>query len=712
MTTFLRLSLILTALLSGISFAQEVNQSSWTENGVKAIISKSTEAQLVNNASMYTQEGYLYFAEMIVDRLLEINPDNANYNYRKGFLLLETHRKYNEAIPFFIKATKDTHRDVDMFSTRDKRAPADVFYHLGRCYHYAEQLDSAEVNYQKFLLQTYKKSELIPEAQLRLKQLQVARKFMETPIEMLLKNMGPSINSELPEYSSVISFDGTALYFTSRRPWFNNETEPFKDPKINQYPEDVYVSYLDFDSTWTEPVRLLFCEPNINEATIAVSVDERRIYVYDDQKGGGDLFYSDFKNNRFNELIHLDNMEINTPSWEPHCMVSNDGKYLFFSSDRPGGYGGLDIYVCIKQENGSWGEPLNMGPEINGPFDDDSPFISISNNELYFATNDERSMGGFDIMLARKTADTTWGNPENLGYPFNRTNDDLYYTTTIDGLQGFLTSYRDEGYGEKDLYQVFNNLIEISPTIILDGVIVNEDNTPLPEEIEFVVKVKCLDCPTTEHDRTVFPRVRDGVFMSTLQPCKKYILQYIDLADNKIIGEETFETDCSSFTNVYKRLVLNTKTRELTQEKPIVNDLDTQEVTTIMDINIIAFEQLTFKHYFDYNSNKLKSKTGDLNKFIKAIENQLKQGRKQVSIIINSSASQVPTYQFKNNEELAHLRAENLKYDLINHFQNKKLDKQIIIVIENFAVDGPEYINDPSNHKKYKPYQLVSAKTE
>lgn len=692
-------------------YSQSLKNSPWTEEGIQEIIAVANEQQLVNHTSMYTQEGYLHYAELILNRLLELKPDNCNYNYRKGFLQLEIYRNHQAAIPFLRKATANTHPDVDMFSTRDQRAPADVFYHLGRCYQYAEQIDSAQFYYQSFIEKSRKQSELVPVVQMHLKQLETARTLMAKPVDIHLKNVGSTINTQYADYSSVVSFDGSALYFTSRRPWHNGETEHLRDPKLNQYPEDVYVSYLDFDSSWMDPVRLSFCQPNINEATIAVSVDERRLYVYDDTKNGGDLYYSDFKNSRFKQLYHFENLEVNSPFWEPHCFISNDGKYLFFSSDRPGGFGGLDLYYCVKKENGDWSDPMNMGPELNGPYDEDSPFISITNEEFYFATNDHRSMGGYDILMARWNGET-WTNAENLGYPFNRLNDDLYFTTTIDGTKGFLTSCREEGLGQLDIYEVFNKYLQVRPIIILDGEIVQSDGTELPESVEFVVKLECLDCGTKEFDHLVFPRARDGIFMSTLKPCKTYRMIYEDLTDGTFLGEETFETSCvGDYSKIFKRLILDVPTRQLTivppkvwQEEPIVDVFE--------HVEIKHREKLQFMHYFDYNHNKISSTKGPFKAFLKKLENQLTENKSTLVITIKSSASTVPTLTYQDNEQLATMRAENLKYDILLYLQKKGLADNVRVVIEESGVRGPEYVKDAKNMKKYRPYQYVNAQTE
>lgn len=695
-------SLLIVALFTCTMMGYSQQKGPWTESGVREIAKSGSEITIVSNASMLTQEGYFHYAEILVDRLLELQPNSPNYNYRKGFLILEIRRDYLAAIPHLQIATTKIDPNYDMYSTKEQGSPSDSYYHLARCYHYDQQLDLAAENYQNFLNSTRKKSELIEQAELRLKQLDVAKKLIKKPVDCKLRNLGEAVNTKYPDYSSVVAFDGSSLYFTSRRPWSNGETDKFINPQINQYPEDVYVSYMEMDSTWSEPVRLDFCVPEKNEATIALSTDERRMYLYQDITGNGDIYYSDFKNNQFNEIKLLENTKINTEYWETHAMVSHDGSIMVFSSDRPGGYGGRDLYIVKKTANG-WSDPVNMGPEINGKGDDDSPFISIDNKQLYFSTNDERSMGGFDIMMSEMKSGEKFGTAKNLGYPFNSTNDDLYYTTTVDGLTGYLTSYRSDGHGEKDIYEVQNNFLGLKSATVLKGEVVTTDGGLLPDDLIFMAKVKCLDCETGATSHILYTRKRDGKFVTGLQPCKTYTLTYLDASDDKVMGEETFKTECANgYYEVHKQLIVDPVNRVVVFPKEPVDE-----------VVVSDYKNIELKHFFDYNKNKLTVKKGELNDFVREIESQLKAGRQKVTISIESSASYVPTRTYSSNEELTKLRGENMKYDLIEYFEkNPATAGKVIVVVAKTIVQGPEYEKDGKNKDKYKPYQYVFLKTE
>lgn len=702
MKNFVLLSI---SLLFTIGIYSQNRPIPWTEEGVREIAQNASEAQVLMNCSMLTQEGYLYYAEILVDKLLEFQPQSSNYNYRKGFLQLEIRRDFISAIPNFEIAVLNVSSIYDMYSHKEKSAPQDAFYHMAKCYHYDEQLDKAESFYNQFLATTKKQSELIPEAQLRLKQVALARTLMANPVNCKLKNIGPSVNTNYPDYSSVVSFDGSAIYFTSRRPWELGETEKLRDPKLNQYPEDVYVSYIEADSSWSYPSKLEFCLPDRNEATIALSTDEKNIYLYEDITGNGDIYFSNFYNNQFNEIAKLENNEINSPYWETHAMVSHDGTLLVFSSDRPGGYGGRDLYLCKKTDKG-WSTPQNLGPEINGPNDEDSPFFSVDNKQLYFASNGDRSIGGFDILIAEVDQNGQFKNAKNLGYPFNSTNDDLYYTTTVDGWRGFLTSYRKDGKGEKDLYEIHNDFLGVKSVSVLKGEVVTTTGELLPDDLIFAAIVECLNCDAGTPNYEIQTRKRDGKFMTGLKPCKSYRLTYIDEKDKKVMGEETFTTTCDEgYHEIYKKLIIDVATRTVVVPTPPADPLE--------EVIVKDYKNIELKHYFDYNKNKLTVKRGELKDFVKEIEKQLKDGRSSITITITSSASFVPTKTFESNDQLAKLRAENMKFDLLDHFEksNKYAGKVTISIIQTI-VQGPPYEQDGKNKDKYKPYQYVFLKTE
>lgn len=514
-----------------------------TEAEVRDMVETASEQELVVACSQMMQENYLYNAEIVADKLLTFKPESPNYNYRKGYIVLASRTDFEVAMRHLQLAIRDTDRNYDMFSAKEESAAVDAYYHLARCYHLNEDIDKARENYRKFIELSAKKSELLDNAEIGLIQCDVAEYNINHPKTAIITNIGAGVNTKAAEYSPVISLDGNSLYFTSRRQWSDNSSDEFKDPMLNQYPEDIFVSYLDFDGEWTSPEKLAFCKSEYNEATIAVSSDEKQIYVYEDATGGGDIYFSDFSNNKFTELNELEYTDVNTKYWETHCTMTPDGQTMYFVSQRPGGYGGRDIYRIVRLPNGEWSKAQNMGPTINTPYDEDSPYIDVNNKTLYFGSNGPKSMGGFDIFVSFKDEEGVWSDPVNMGTPVNSTGDDLFYTTTIDGLRGYLTSFRKGGYGEKDIYEIQNDYLGNYPFSTLQGSFISlHDDMVLPDDLS--VKLLCPNC-NLEKNKESDLRIKNQGYFSVLERCKDYTIEYYD-GDGNLMDSETFTTACNS----------------------------------------------------------------------------------------------------------------------------------------------------------------------
>lgn len=546
-----------------------------TESDVRRMTKTASEPELIIESSSLILEKKLFLAEIIVDRLLEINPNNANYNYRKGLILLNSNLNFKQAISFFNKALPVADKDYDFFSITDTTCSNEIYFYLANCYHLDEQIDKAKEYYTISIKLNDKSSEIVKKSKLNLIQCDVAKRLTDSPKKAKINNVGIGINSELPEYAPVISLDGKALYFTSRRPWKDDSTKRFKDPLLNNYPEDIYVSYRDAlnKNGWTTPEKLSFCEMARNEATIAVSSDERIIYVYQDNTGGGDIFYSDFNSNKFQQVKPLEIKNVNSKYWETHCTLTIDGLNMYFVSDRPGGFGGRDIYRIVKLPDGNWSEPKNLGPTINTEFDEDAPFIGANNKSLYFASNGPESMGGFDLFLSLRDEDNNWSLPINMGYPINSSGDDIFFTTTIDGRRGYFTSFRNGGNGEKDIYEIQNDELGAKNIAVLKGLIKTIDNKPLPSSI--LISIKCLNCEDNI-GKLVYVKSRDGSYFQTLEACKNYEISYFNGSETNILFNETFTTACDSeYEEINKEFILDTDNMRFVNE----NKKDTISIT-------------------------------------------------------------------------------------------------------------------------------------
>lgn len=681
-------SLLLIALVSFKPFTSVAQD--FTDGELKELLKTASEAELVELNTLFNVNGHYKYANWTADKLLTFDANSSNYNYRKGYVLLNSTDDFTKSRPYLEKAVDNVSKNYDMISPDEDGAPIDSYYHLGEAYHLSNEIDQAIIYYNKYLTESKKKAPLREKAELKLLQCQVAKKLIDDPVDYKVKNVGPVVNSPMPDYSPVASLDGSAIYFTSRRLRPDSSNMGVIEPGTNIYLEDIYVSYKDFDDNWTEPRIMDFCTVEQNEATVAVSIDERRIYAYMDKDGNGDIYYSDFQVSKFQDLEHLETKGVNTNQWEPHITVSPNGKYRFFASNREGGMGGRDIYRMDKLPNGEWSEPINVGAPINTPYDEDAPFIAIDNSTMYYAHNGPQSMGGFDIFKSEMLDLGGWSVPENLGYPLNSTFDDIYYTTTVDGFTGYLSSFRPGGFGEKDIYEIINTHLGVDDIAVLKGEIETADGSGIPEDIAFTTK--CLTCED-QYEISLFPRISDGTFFASLYPCNEYEITFHYDNAQKEIYKEVFATACDKgYEEIYRHVVLDV---------PNMTVLDPQDLIT-------SFEPLKMKHFFGYNKNQLDPQKGALKVFLDSMQNQMDRGRTSIELTINSSASKVPTKTFDNNEVLADKRANELKDLLTSYFTSKGMMDSVKISINKVQVAGPEYNKDYTDIEKYAPYQFAS----
>ncbi len=253
-----------------------------------------------------------------------------------------------------------------------------------------------------------------------------------------------------------------------------NEADPY-----GIYYEDVFISYKDSTNNFEEPKSIGFTINGIsNDAAVALSAEGHKLFVFkDDGSNGGDLYMSTLTGKDWSVPERLAG-DVNSGAWEGSCSLASDGKTLFFTSERKGGYGGKDIYTSRLQPDGSWGTAINMGDKINTPYDDDAPFIHPDGRILVYSSKGKNSMGGYDVFRAVfNPSDSSWSDPENMGYPINSPDDDIYYVLTADGKTGYYSSGKVDGQGLQDIYKISPGLIGLTPflallkgTITLDGV--------------------------------------------------------------------------------------------------------------------------------------------------------------------------------------------------------------------------------------------------
>ena len=382
----------------------------------------------------FDEEDYSWAYQLLVP-LYQVDSTSADLNYRLGVCLFEVkHDKENAAILL--------NKAVKLGSTEALFAKAKVLHAQMKFETALRALEeyNERPNRRKTATEISRLAETIT----------YAREAVLNPIDVTVKNLGPSVNSEAQEYVPVVTGNNESLYFTSRR---FDSTAQLKDPN-NAYFEDVYVTH-KVDGKWSAAVNL---DQPVNtathDATVSISADGQTMLIYRTNSNltGGDLYVTYLKGGKWSNPERLGN-EINSKFQEASACFSPDQQTLYFSSNRPEGFGGKDLYQVKKLPNQMWSLPKNLGPNINTAYDEDAPFMDVDDQTLYFASKGHKTMGGYDIFRTSRTG-KNWSTPGNMGYPVNTVDDDLYLALDAGARRGYYSSDKSGGYGQHDIYKI------------------------------------------------------------------------------------------------------------------------------------------------------------------------------------------------------------------------------------------------------------------
>lgn len=314
-----------------------------------------------------------------------------------------------------------------------------------------------------------------------------ARLLMANPLKVTKTNLGNEINTPFAETSPYANSADSMMIYTYRGNLCtgglqNANNEP---DSAGLYYEDVFIAYKT-NNTWSHPQNLTAVNSNNNDEALSISYDGKMIFISrDNLQDDGDIYMSRWENNQWAAPVKLQG-DVNTAAWEDNCTLTPDGKTLYFSSNRPGGFGGKDIYRSTLQADGiTWGPAHNLGDKINTLEDEDDPFIHLDGRLLLFSSKGHNSMGGYDVFKTFfNPFDSTWSVPENLGYPISTVDDDVHYYLSPGGDKGYASVASPKGYGDYDLYSVEPGITGTMPAMLVVKGVVLLDNRPYGLNIE------------------------------------------------------------------------------------------------------------------------------------------------------------------------------------------------------------------------------------
>lgn len=523
-------------------------------------LTASTYSQDWNRIFMYETDAENYMFDRQFDKAIEtfkkaakLLPDYASIKFKIGYCYLNTDDQKKEALSYLEEAAKDVNPKYDDRSLKESAAPVEALYLLGEAYRLNGQYQKAADAFKKYKGYLEPGDKLIELVDQNITSCLNVNSFIEDSISVKSTNLGKLINNDSPNINAVVSGDGNTLAFTT----------------LTALGNEIFVSKKE-KGVWAMPTKITNQLGDKYLLTCSLSFDGKDLYLSTDDPVNADILVTTFEKNKWIKPIKF-KKPINTKSNETHVCVSKDGNTMYFTSDRKGGFGDLDIYKVTINEKGVWGDPVNLGPEINTPFNETTPFLSTDEKYLFFSSEGHNGMGGYDVFYVNLEGSPT---VVNIGYPVNNSDDNLFYVPENSWKSGYISFYnKKNNFGKRDIYH-----IDISRYTNINGKILADAN-----DVSSEFKVNIYD-----------PNKNDTIarFNSTLASGFNYRLgsgnyqvfvnnnKYLPFSkelsitgDNKV---ETFEALMSPIPVEQPKLVVETPKVEVkkdtttVKEKPIV----------------------------------------------------------------------------------------------------------------------------------------------
>ena len=542
----------------------------------------------------------------------------------------------------------DARETLEYMSTLDHANHAPTYFELADLYMQLGEYEKAKENAMKFLALNPRNNNRRMEAEQYVANADFAMKNKALAKSFNPRPMPEGVNAFPMQYFPIVTVDGNAIIFTRRM----GITMVFD--------EDLVISRRGRDGEWLDPESLSEnINSSFNEGTCTISADGRRLIFTSchGRQGYGscDLFITERIGQEWSEPVNL-GPEVNGPEWDSQPTLSPDGRTLYFVSNRRGGLGGRDIWVSHLSDSNTWQKAVNLGPSINTRAEDVSPFIHPNNQTLFFASNGRTGFGGYDIFFAERMGNE-WSEVKNFGAPVNSGEDQVSLFISADGTRGYYSLEDQSNPSVKSAIYEFD----------------------VPEELRI-----------SQRASYVFGRVTDE---ETGEPLNAEV-ELFDLEKQERVGLVTSDPETGNFLMVlaegseYSLYVNNSGYlfRSLTfnyASDPVEQDI---LLTPIKKGSVAVLENI----FFDTDKYDLKERSVvELNKLIRFMNNN-----PSINIEISGHTDNVGSEEY--NLELSQRRAESVfTYLTQNGVESDRLS------YAGYGQERPAFSNDtPENRQK------------
>ncbi len=598
----------------------------------------------------------------------KIDKNNFEANLGLGFVLCEFMAKYTEAIPYLETAYYKDQTDT----------VADLYYSLAKCYNHHGKFTKAYELYQKLAVKIANDQEqdtyTVPDIKKRAQDCLFANQYKDSLFDknIYVGNLGPKINTDMPEYVPVIK-DNNELIFTSRRKDSEKEKRSKEDDK---YFENMYVSKLENGKP--QPIK----EYDLGGNKLQTNYSKKHVSVVSSSHDGKTMFLF-IDNNIYEIKVDADQIKrsnalsknVNIDYYQNHASISKDGRAIFFTSEDERGFGGLDIYKSSKEADGTWGIPVNLGSNINTPYDEDSPYLADDGKTLYFASKGHPGFGNYDIYQS-KLINGEWSVPDNLGQPINSPDHDIFFVQSSRYANAYFSSNRKGGFGDMDIYKITyfnkfnqqcrekqNNYIPLEANLIDKNLQLVNFRANIPAHLniiscqwKFNQTILTTDSLNFTH-KVSNTEIGDSIYVKIIAGCDTcldpvVLCNFIKYQKPKeLLVSKTDESLAQKNLNISEN---NQKTDQIIYDADLkVSYLKKSQIDSLkLDLSPI---------YFTYNqSNISKESTSILNKNLKILSKH-----PELSILIYGFADSRGSD--KHNLKLSEQRALKIKSYLLQH---------------------------------------------
>lgn len=429
--------------------------------------------------------------------LLEKHPGNLEYKYKLGMSYVYANVDKSKSLAYLL--------DLIAFEEKEKG-----FYEtLAQAYFVNYEFDKAKEIYQD-MVDSVSSNSKRAEYNKWIAQCEMSKKMMENPVKVSFENLGKNVNSEAPDFFPIVSPDESVIIFTTRREGVVGNLNSYAGYKT----ADIYTS--KHKRNRYSQARSIG-NPNTygNEFTAGRSSTGSFItYTVNSEDNFNDIFVSEMGRRSFMPSKEFGGDGVNTKQDELGATLSDDGRVVYFSSNRDGGEGGFDIYYVQRLPTGEWSEIRNLGPVINTPGDEMYPCFGKDDKVLYFASNGHRGMGGLDLFKSvASNLPNTWEAPTNLGYPINSPFDDENISFADNERYAYMSKRLDDTFGDLDIYRL-TFLEEKADYTLLTGRVLDQDSAVIAQK----VKVEILYEETGTFVGSYIKNQKNGKYSAILSP--------------------------------------------------------------------------------------------------------------------------------------------------------------------------------------------------